>query len=352
MGLGGWLRLLARQRFRIGPRYIPAALVTTLHAPLNSMLGLVQKAIYRQRIAAVQLDPPPVFILGHWRCGTTLLHELLALHPAHSAPSNVQCLLPSHFLLTERWARLLLARVLPEQRVMDPMRLGADSPQEDEFALCNLGLPSPYLWIAFPNGGYDRNWEALTGLPDKCVLRWKTSYLAFLKSVALARPGRLVIKNPLHSFRIPILEELFPGARYIHITRHPAETFSSSMRMWRALRAHHGYQTADDAGLERHVLETGLRLYGAIAEGRASVSDDRWCETRYEDLVAHPHEVLAHIHDKLQLADCALAASARASYLSDRTGYRAQTRVTAEEFSKARAHWPTLFEHGGYNIGD
>ena len=34
---------------------------------------------------------------------------------------------------------------------MDNMTAGWDCPQEDEFALCNMGLRSPYLTIAFPN---------------------------------------------------------------------------------------------------------------------------------------------------------------------------------------------------------
>ena len=34
---------------------------------------------------------------------------------------------------------------------MDNMAAGWDHPQEDEFALCNMGVPSPYLTIIFPN---------------------------------------------------------------------------------------------------------------------------------------------------------------------------------------------------------
>ena len=34
---------------------------------------------------------------------------------------------------------------------MDNMKAGWDRPQEDEFGLCMMGQPSPYLTIAFPN---------------------------------------------------------------------------------------------------------------------------------------------------------------------------------------------------------
>ena len=33
------------------------------------------------------------------------------------------------------------------------MPTGWDRPQEDEFALCSMGAPSPYFKMAFPNEG-------------------------------------------------------------------------------------------------------------------------------------------------------------------------------------------------------
>ena len=40
---------------------------------------------------------------------------------------------------------------MPSRRPMDNMPAGWDRPQEDEFALCMMGQPSPYADIAFPN---------------------------------------------------------------------------------------------------------------------------------------------------------------------------------------------------------
>ena len=53
----------------------------------------------------------PIFIVGHWRTGTTLLHEFLILDDRHNYPTTYECLEPNHFLLTEglvtRWLRFL-----------------------------------------------------------------------------------------------------------------------------------------------------------------------------------------------------------------------------------------------------
>ena len=348
IGLGGWARLLSRQRFRVGPRHLPAALMTTLFAPLNSALGVAQSLAFRSRLEAVRIDPPPVFVLGHWRSGTTLLHELLALNPAHTAPTNHQCLMPKHFLLSGRLSKRLMARLMPAERVMDPMRLGPDSPQEEEFSLCNLGFRSPYLWIAFPNGGYDTQSEALQELPGAEVTRWTAAYLGFLKSVVLAAPGRLILKTPLNGFRLALLEQMFPDARYVHVTRHPAEVLSSTLRTWRALQAYHGYQTPREGGLVPHVLETGLRLHRATAAGQARIPAGRWRNVSYEDLVRDPHAVVERVYDGLGLGDYAPVAAGVTSYFAERAGFEPRTRVSDADMEAARTHWAELFEAGGY----
>ena len=56
---------------------------------IHSILGAIQKLVYGRRIRRTTLRPP-IFILGHWRTGTTLLHELLSLDPRHGYPTSYQ----------------------------------------------------------------------------------------------------------------------------------------------------------------------------------------------------------------------------------------------------------------------
>ena len=85
------------------------------------------------------MKAPPIFILGHWRTGTTLLHEFMIRDERFGYPTTYECMDPNHFLLTEglftRWLNFLV----PTHRPMDNMKAGFDRPQEDEFALCMLG---------------------------------------------------------------------------------------------------------------------------------------------------------------------------------------------------------------------
>ena len=90
-----------------------------------------------RRIAQQPIKDAPIFIIGHWRSGTTLLHELMSLDERFTFPTTYECFVPNHFLISA-WFDAWLKCLLPKQRPMDNMALGWDRPQEDEFALCNM----------------------------------------------------------------------------------------------------------------------------------------------------------------------------------------------------------------------
>jgi hypothetical protein len=200
-------------------------------------LKWVEIAWYGRRIARTPIQQPPLFILGHWRTGTTLLHELLILDPRHTFPTTYECLEPNHFLLTERLFTRWLTFLMPSRRPMDNMAAGWDRPQEDEFALCMMGQPSPYLTVAFPNQPPAfPEYLDLTGVPPRALASWKRAFYGFLQRLTFKDPRRLVLKSPPHTARIEVLLELFPEARFVHIVRDPVVVFPSTVNLWKSLR--------------------------------------------------------------------------------------------------------------------
>jgi hypothetical protein len=84
--LGDWLKLLAANRFRVHVTCLPRALSITSYALMNSGARWFEQLRYGADVAEVEI-PPPLFVLGHWRSGTTLLHDLLAVDRRFACPN-------------------------------------------------------------------------------------------------------------------------------------------------------------------------------------------------------------------------------------------------------------------------
>ena len=350
MNWSGWWRLMASNRFRVSPAFWLEAAIDGAFAAANSGLGLLNSAVYSRRIARTPLDGDPIFIIGHWRTGTTLLHELLALDERLRFPTTFECFLPNHFLLTERMLKSWSSFVLPPTRPFDNMQLGWDLPQEDEFALVNLGLPSPYLTVAFPNHPPQcQDYLELDGLSPRAQRRWENTLLNFLRQLTLRRPGRILLKSPTHTFRIPTLLKLFPDARFIHLVRNPYDVFPSTLKLWRSLYAVHGYQKPTYADLEEHVLATYCRLHDRLNSTRSLIAPKRFHELRYEDLVRDPAAQLRRIYERLDLGSFAPVEPPLANYLATHAGYQPNRHILPPEVrSKVTTRWRSIIHQYGY----
>lgn len=347
-GLPTLWRLLVAQRFRIGWRAIPAYACDAGCAAFNSALGAVHDALLSRSLRRVTLDDDPVFVLGHWRSGTTLTHELLALDSRHRSPTNYECFVPHHFLISQRWLKPCIRFVLPKTRLADAMPVAWDLPQEDEFALLALGAPSPYQSIAFPNE--PQRFDACCTLDELSLgerLRWERTWQRFLRRLIRNRPGRLVLKSPTHTFRLPILEQLFPRARYVHIVRDPYAVFASTVKLWRSLFAAQSYQRPTHAGLEERILTTFCRMYDRFESARSQVAPGRIYDVRFEDLVRDPLGQVRQIYQRLDLGE--YDSRAIQTYMAQRAGHRAdQYSLSPEQHAAVTRRWLPYMRKYGY----
>ena len=113
MRFGDWMRLLGENRFRVHPLRWAMVFLISMITPFNTIMSRVQSLWYGRRIAATAVQPP-LFIIGHWRSGTTYLHELLVLDERFTYPTTYQCFAPLHFLLTEWFLARFFGLLLPE----------------------------------------------------------------------------------------------------------------------------------------------------------------------------------------------------------------------------------------------
>ena len=220
MRVSAYLRLLVRESLPRAPARWPMMTLVGGCTLFNSAWGLIQDAFWQGAIDAAE-PAPPTFVIGHWRSGTTLLHELLALDPRFAYPANYDCFVPDHFLASHRFLTPLLRLFLPRQRPMDDMPVSPQQPQEDEFAILTMGGPTPYRRIAFPNHGpVDQELLDFDTAPPERVEEFRRLLLRFFRGLSYRYEGKpLILKSPPHTGRIRKLAEWFPGARFIHIAR-------------------------------------------------------------------------------------------------------------------------------------
>jgi hypothetical protein len=348
--LSAWLRLLARNRFRIYWMYLPIAVYVTVVAVFHSLLRSVQRLIYGRAVERTQIDEAPIFVIGHWRTGTTLLHELLALDERHAFPTTYECMEPNHFLLTENLFTRWLPFFAPSKRPMDNMKAGFSRPQEDEFALCMLGQPSPYLTVAFPEHGsrYD-DYLDLESLSPRDRASWKETFGRFLKELTFKHKKRLILKSPTHSYRIKLLLEMFPNARFVHIVRNPYVVFPSTVNLWKSLYREFALGKPTSPRLEQQVLENFVRLYDKVEEGKSLVDFDRFYELRYEDLVRDPVGQMGAVYDHLGLGGFEELLPKLQKYVRDNKGYETNRyRLSEEDAAKVAENWGDVIRAYGY----
>lgn len=347
-----WVRLLVRNRFRVGGRYLYVAVIVTFVSLVQTLLRWLQALIYGRRVRRTELTAPPVFIVGHWRTGTTLLHEMLILDPRHTFPTTYECLVPNNFVLTEGFGPRLLWFLMPAKRPMDNMAAGWDRPQEDEFALALLGQPSPYLTIAFPNNPpLDEEAYDLLGLSPRARRSWKDAFVTFLKQVTYCRPGRLILKSPTHTFRLRTLLELFPDAKFVHIVRDPYVVFPSTVNLWKSLYETHGLQKPRFEGLEERVLATFERMYQRFEEDRKSVPAGDLVDVRYEDLVRDPLGEVRRVYEGLELGGFEEALPRLRQFVEGQADYKTN-RYTLDPRLEEQVtrRWGDMARRYGYEV--
>src|SRR5687768_8687536 len=202
---GDWVRLLRENRFKVPPWYWVRAVAITSQSAQNSVMRWVEQRRYGQLVRDAEVSPP-VFVLGHWRSGTTLLHNLLAVDDRFAFPNNYQAFFPHSFLSTERTQAAFVQWILSPRRPMDNVEWTIRSPQEEEFALCMMTFMSPCMGWNFPKrrDHYDR-YLTFRGVPEPEVARWQAALLAYFKRLSWKYKRPLVLKSPPHTARIRLL---------------------------------------------------------------------------------------------------------------------------------------------------
>ncbi|OGS41335.1 MAG: hypothetical protein A3K77_04495 [Euryarchaeota archaeon RBG_13_31_8] len=318
-----WINLLELNK-GVDRKYFARGVFITITSIVLMPIQAISRLKYESKINNIEIKNPPVFIIGHWRSGTTYLHELLSQDPQFCYVSLWNTLLPDGFLILEP-IKKFLAKFLPKQRPMDEIKVEIDGPYEEEAGIAVINKWSFFHCLHFPRNAEVQYLKSIhfENLNIEEKTNWKNNYLKFMKTVTFANnEKRLLLKNPANTARIPMLLELFPNAVFIHIYRNPYKVYLSTIKMRNNVLDKLALQNSSKEEIEREVIENYKRLMKSYFEQKALIPKDKLIEIRYEDLVKDPVANVKQIYSKLRLPGFENALPEMSKYLEKQKHYK------------------------------
>ncbi|MFN7175105.1 MAG: sulfotransferase family protein, partial [Thermaurantiacus tibetensis] len=312
---------------------------------------LLEKAVTAALVPPISELPPPLFVLGHWRSGTTHLVNILGQADFAYVPP-VAVGMPWEMLTLGRLLRPLLERALPEGRYIDRVAVTPTSPQEDEIAIANMSAISFYHGIYLPSG-FDRfvpRGLFFEGASKADVAEWTEAFVLFTRKVSWAAGRKpALVKNPVYTARAGMLRKLFPRAKFIHIHRDPFDVFLSMRNFWARLFEALALQPFDHVDIDEVVLSTYARMMTAFEEQTRGWAAPDFVEVAYADLDARPLETVAHIYEALALPGFNAVRPKMAAYLETVKSFeKNRFRGDAEAVAKVSQRWAHWIAKWGY----
>jgi len=293
-----------------------------------------------------------LFIVGHWRSGTTHLQNLMSRDPQFGKVSLLQAALPHDFLSLPVGVQGRLARLLPEKRLMDNVPVAADVPWEEELALTAVGRLSFYHVSFFPHAMERIFDEAVMfdGGNVELIAQWKRQYLSFLRKIQFTQPGkRLLLKNPANTARVRLLREMFPGVQFIHIHRDPYKVFASSIHLYMKAQEAWGLHDTDRERVARHILDSYPKLMRAFFAQRQGLGDREIVDISFRSLQEDPIGTLETVYRRLNLQGFDAAVPHFEAYLQTQRGYeKNRLHLDPSEREELARRWQDVFERLGY----
>ncbi|MDR7334719.1 sulfotransferase [Roseateles asaccharophilus] len=329
---------------RGSPLWRDLPLTTRAQLRWKSHWATLNRRLSDARVASAPALAPPLFIVGPWRSGTTVMHELLTALTGLPTPQTWQCMNASSFMLLPPPAQTQAVA-----RPMDGLEISALSPQEDEFALLTLGVDSVYRAFLMPERLAELQHTLTPAYWDAQAADWLPRFERFMAGVlhTTGRAGeRLILKSPNHSFRLPALLKRFPGAQVVWMVRDGADVLHSNRKMWQAMFAEHSLTASTTEALDG-VLGAALEGCAGVLQGLSDTPSlaGRWVPCRHADLVADPRSTVAAVVQQLGLQrkdeaalDLALARAGRGriEHYDRPVPAAAQAGVTALDRAQAR----------------
>lgn len=339
---------------RVDPHWRSKYLLTKGICRLLSTLAPIQNKRYAKRLADQPMEQDPVFILGHWRSGTTFVHNVLSCDKSFGYCTTYQTVFPHLMMFGQPFFKKNMSWLMPDKRPTDNMELAVDLPQEEEFALSNMMPYTYYNFWFYPEyqEEYCDKYMLFDGITPEELRVWEETFTKLIK-ISLWNTGgtRFLSKNPPHTGRVKELVKMFPGAKFIYLMRNPYTVFESTRSFFTNTIQPLKLQEFSNERIEENILKVYAKLYHKYEADKAAIPAGNLIEVKFEDFEADALGMTEKIYSTLGLGGWAEARTAIEQYVGSKRGYKKnkynyepRTRQLVEE------NWQFALDQWGYKL--
>lgn len=319
-----------------------------------SLLQPLEDARLKKLTETAPFEDQPVFILGHWRSGTTFVHNIMSLDKHFGYNTTYQTVFPNLMLFGQSFFKWTMAYLMPDKRPTDNMELNVDLPQEEEFALSNLTPVNYYNFWFFP-----KSWDTYTNKyltfrdASKAEKDEFKSVFRQLVKVCLknTKGTQFLSKNPPHTARVKEILEIYPNAKFIYLMRNPYTVFESTRSFFTNTIQPLKLQDFSNDEIEKQILSVYKVMYEKYEADKKLIPAGNLIEVKFEDFETDAMGITQRIYDTLNLPGFKEAEPAIKAYLDKKKGYKKnQYQYDPRTVQLVEQNWKFALDQWGYTL--
>lgn len=321
---------------------------------LLSSLKPLQDKRYEKLLANKPLEHDPVFILGHWRSGTTFMHNVFSCDSHFGYNTTYQTVFPHLMMWGQPFFKKNMSWIMPDKRPTDNMELAVDLPQEEEFALANMMPYTYYNFWFLPKHmmEYADKYLLFNDITDDELKVFEEVFTKLIKiSLWNTKGTQFLSKNPPHTGRVKELVKMFPNAKFIYLMRNPYTVFESTRSFFTNTIQPLMLQNISNEELQANILSVYSKLYHKYEEDKKFIPEGNLVEVKFEDYEQNAFDMTEDIYKKLSLPGFDEARNAIGAYVNKKKGYKKNKyQYKPETIELVEKHWSFALEQWDYKL--
>jgi hypothetical protein len=335
---------------------LPVALLYILRSLWMYPFSLYERLFLRKKILNTSIPKAPVFIIGHYRSGTTYLHKLIVTDRRWGYISAFNFLFPYCPICLEKFWKSSLAWISKSFHIkhlhFHDYLFDLDDPvEEDMFTIGSIMPHSAFLGEILPRNALQHLYKQVIFKTEDEKESWKEAYLYTLRKITYRNHGKpLILKNPPNTGRIPAILEIFPDAKFILIHRNPYQVYYSTLNLWKnVLEKYYALHKINDHERDEIIFSNYNLLMSQYLKDKMMIPDGNLVEIRYDHLKEDPLRQIRKVYDELKLFDFESVKYDLIKEIEREKGYTTY-RYTYDNKIQDRifAHWKTFIERWNY----